>query len=52
MRDQFLHGAITVTCTGHGKAMEFLELKIFWNFWKSYGISPKIDEGHGKVMEF
>ncbi len=26
--------------------------EIFWNFWKSHGISPKIDEGHGKVMEF
>ena len=26
--------------------------EIFWNFWKSHGIWTKIEEGHGKVMEF
>ncbi len=34
------------------KSWNFWNFEIFWNFWKSHGISPKIDEGHGKVMEF
>ncbi len=34
------------------KSWNFWNFEIFWNFWKSHGISPKTDEGHGKVMEF
>ncbi len=34
------------------KSWNFWNFEIFWTFWKSHGISPKIDEGHGKVMEF
>ncbi len=40
------------------KSWNFWNFEIFLNFWKSHGISPKIDEGHGilklwqKVMEF
>ncbi len=34
------------------KSWNFWNFEIFLNFWKSHGISPKIDKGHGKVMEF
>ena len=30
----------------------FWNFKNFWNLWKSHGIWTKIDQGHGKVMEF
>ncbi len=34
------------------KPWNFWHFEIFWNLWKSHGISPRIDEGHGKVLEF
>ncbi len=49
---RWFHRPFYRSTTGLPRSWNFWNFEIFWNSWKSHGISPKTDEGHGKVIEF